>query len=433
MSPTTASSRSSGRRPALVSFLAILLATSAMTVGAAVAAAQEEGSIIIDKVTEPAGDPTAFTFLPTWGASFELTDESEPADSGPLTPGAYSVAETVSGGWTLSDQSCSDGSDPSAIVLDPGETVTCTFTNVREGDEEDEVREQDLALAPIVPVEGYFDALLDRRINDLAGYVCGATSWHSLLGSPAFGIDPEEWWPVLKFKSPKGLTYELKSRKKPSGATGKDSLSSDEKVKLLRDLKEGGKPSGETGKDGLSSDEKVELFDELFDKGKPSGETGKDGLSSDEKVELFDKLFGYDKPSGETGKTGLSGDDKVELYDRLFDDGKPSGETGKTGLSGEEKTELFDKLFDELFKDLDDGSSIEEVAVVRVKGAVTIGVKDKPGVKRLIRKSLRERFGKTPDKLMLDLAVDELAKGQRMSLTQNVPVAKVDGRWLICN
>ncbi len=48
-------------------------------------------------------------------------------------PGSYSVAElTPPDGWVLAGASCSDGSPITAISLQAGETVTCTFTNVLE-------------------------------------------------------------------------------------------------------------------------------------------------------------------------------------------------------------------------------------------------------------------------------------------------------------
>ncbi len=53
-----------------------------------------------------------------------------PVDSGALLPGIYSVAEVnLPAGWSLTGATCSDGSDPAAIDLGPGETVTCTFTD----------------------------------------------------------------------------------------------------------------------------------------------------------------------------------------------------------------------------------------------------------------------------------------------------------------
>ncbi|GGC02112.1 hypothetical protein GCM10011352_30390 [Marinobacterium zhoushanense] len=91
----------------------------------------KRGKIIVDKVTDPSGDPTPFTFTPSYngGATFQLADATTPNDSGYLVPGSYSVTETVPAGWDLTSATCDDGSAPSAIGLDPGEIVTCTFNN----------------------------------------------------------------------------------------------------------------------------------------------------------------------------------------------------------------------------------------------------------------------------------------------------------------
>ena len=45
------------------------------------------GNIIVDKVTDPAGDPTSFEFDPSWGSNFLLADAGTPVDSGALLPG----------------------------------------------------------------------------------------------------------------------------------------------------------------------------------------------------------------------------------------------------------------------------------------------------------------------------------------------------------
>ena len=92
----------------------------------------QQGHIIVDKVTNPSGAEQLFTFSPSWGPSFELADQDPPHDSGPLSPGTYSVTETVPAGWELVDAFCSDESDPANINLGAGETVTCTFTNMGE-------------------------------------------------------------------------------------------------------------------------------------------------------------------------------------------------------------------------------------------------------------------------------------------------------------
>ena len=45
------------------------------------------------------------------------------------------MTEIVPTGWVLTSATCDDGSDPSAIDLDPGETVTCVFINTEDVDE----------------------------------------------------------------------------------------------------------------------------------------------------------------------------------------------------------------------------------------------------------------------------------------------------------
>ena len=50
-----------------------------------------------------------------------------------LAPGAYDVTESARAEWDLTGAICSDGSNPASINLDPGESVTCTFTNTIRG------------------------------------------------------------------------------------------------------------------------------------------------------------------------------------------------------------------------------------------------------------------------------------------------------------
>jgi hypothetical protein len=92
------------------------------------------GQIIVDKVTDPSGDPQSFDFSLTGGpnnvdVSFSLTDQDDPFESEGLKAGTYSVTESVPSGWELTSATCDDGSDPSAIDLAPGEIVTCTFND----------------------------------------------------------------------------------------------------------------------------------------------------------------------------------------------------------------------------------------------------------------------------------------------------------------
>ena len=92
----------------------------------------QQGHIIIDKVTDPVEDPQVFTFNPSWSESnFNLTDQGDPVDSGPLAPGVYSVSESKQDGWSLTGATCDDQSPVNAISLQPGETITCTFSNLK--------------------------------------------------------------------------------------------------------------------------------------------------------------------------------------------------------------------------------------------------------------------------------------------------------------
>ncbi len=96
---------------------------------------RKRGHIIIDKVTNPSGDTQSFTFTPNYngGTTFQLADATTPNDSGAIVPGNYSVSEGAVTGWDKTSAVCSDGSAVSAISLQAGETVTCTFTNTKRG------------------------------------------------------------------------------------------------------------------------------------------------------------------------------------------------------------------------------------------------------------------------------------------------------------
>ena len=97
------------------------------------------GRILVDEVTIPSGDPQSFSFTLQGGPdavaqSFTLADASPLHDSGVLKPGSYAVSQTTAGtGWDLTSAVCSDGSTPTAVSLQPAETVTCTFTNTKRG------------------------------------------------------------------------------------------------------------------------------------------------------------------------------------------------------------------------------------------------------------------------------------------------------------
>ncbi len=110
------------------------------------------GKLIVRKVTQPTVDTQDFDFTTDGGLSpinFQLdTDPSSGVPNqatitdinpgnGSLPGGKYSVAETgpSDGWWDLQDPDplCTDNSRASAIDVSQGETITCTFTNIKRG------------------------------------------------------------------------------------------------------------------------------------------------------------------------------------------------------------------------------------------------------------------------------------------------------------
>jgi putative metal-binding protein/thrombospondin type 3 repeat protein/prealbumin domain-containing protein len=99
----------------------------------------KRGTILVDVVTTPSGDPQAFGFSLTGGPdavsqSFFRTDTAAPYGSGLVRPGTYAAtAQPAPAGWDFTGSSCSDGSAAGSIGLSAGETVTCTFNYVKRG------------------------------------------------------------------------------------------------------------------------------------------------------------------------------------------------------------------------------------------------------------------------------------------------------------
>jgi plastocyanin len=103
----------------------------------------QRGAIVVNKAVEPAGVGGNFVFTSTvpGSASFDITDTITIAN---VVPGSYTIREQLNppvDGFDLSDLTCTDGSATGAasttdrdarlatVNVDPGETVTCTFTN----------------------------------------------------------------------------------------------------------------------------------------------------------------------------------------------------------------------------------------------------------------------------------------------------------------
>jgi hypothetical protein len=94
----------------------------------------QRGQIVVKKVTNPSSDTTTqFSFTPSYGSGFKLTNgQSNTSDY--LKPGGgYSVSETATSGWDQTGATCDNGGSPSSITVAAGQTVTCTFTNTQRG------------------------------------------------------------------------------------------------------------------------------------------------------------------------------------------------------------------------------------------------------------------------------------------------------------
>ena len=97
-----------------------------------------DNTLIITQQTDPAGAPDSFTF--SGDAAGMLTDGEQIVVTD-LMPGTYTTTEAALAGWNLAAISCDDTDSSgdlvtrtATITLDPGETVTCTFTNEPTGD-----------------------------------------------------------------------------------------------------------------------------------------------------------------------------------------------------------------------------------------------------------------------------------------------------------
>ncbi|MEQ1848989.1 MAG: thrombospondin type 3 repeat-containing protein [Candidatus Peribacteraceae bacterium] len=96
----------------------------------------KRGHIIVVKDAVP-NHAQDFVFTNDFGngtpVNFSLDDDADGtllnSRDSEVLPGTYSVSEGAVSDWTQTSATCSDGSPVSAIVVSPGETVTCTFVN----------------------------------------------------------------------------------------------------------------------------------------------------------------------------------------------------------------------------------------------------------------------------------------------------------------
>jgi endonuclease/exonuclease/phosphatase family metal-dependent hydrolase/plastocyanin len=84
--------------------------------------------VVVHEPDAPTSEP--FTVSTSFGDDVTLEGAGS-WESRWLEPGEYSAALETPSGWAGTGATCNDGSDPDAIFVGPGETVTCTFASTQ--------------------------------------------------------------------------------------------------------------------------------------------------------------------------------------------------------------------------------------------------------------------------------------------------------------
>lgn len=92
---------------------------------------EQMGCIVVRMVTTPPNTGQLFPFTASYDSDGFTLAGGQSSTSELLPPGGYTVSEVIPPGWAQSSATCDDGSAPATIALNPGETVTCTFSNGR--------------------------------------------------------------------------------------------------------------------------------------------------------------------------------------------------------------------------------------------------------------------------------------------------------------
>jgi hypothetical protein len=95
-------------------------------------------TIKVDEVSLPSSDPTSFSYTSPGlaPASFALADATAPRVFTNVTPGqSYPISEAVPAGWSLatSGAGCTGAAGGVTVTPQPGDAITCTFTNTKLG------------------------------------------------------------------------------------------------------------------------------------------------------------------------------------------------------------------------------------------------------------------------------------------------------------
>jgi hypothetical protein len=141
--------------------------------------ADDDGRIIIRKTTVPASADTTFDYTGDLGP-FSLQPGEEHASVRPA-PGVYAVTEAAAPGWQLEAISCDNstsGTDvataTAGIAVEPGETLTCTFTSSR---------------IPVSDRPIYLSLARNATLDGLSIQAADIILWHSTTGGYEMVLD----------------------------------------------------------------------------------------------------------------------------------------------------------------------------------------------------------------------------------------------------
>ena len=100
----------------------------------------KRATVRVVKSTTPDGDTTDFDFDPSSNLSADnfTRRDNQAAQEFSVEPGSYTVTELAEAGWDLTGIQCTDSDSTgtgavATFVVAAGETVTCTFNNVKRG------------------------------------------------------------------------------------------------------------------------------------------------------------------------------------------------------------------------------------------------------------------------------------------------------------
>ena len=89
----------------------------------------QQPRLVVTNAIEPDGDPQSFAFTLDPGETFSMGGDSRVFIVG---PGAYSLTATAPTGWEQAAV-CDNGDAPNALLLEAGDSVTCSFTHRKMG------------------------------------------------------------------------------------------------------------------------------------------------------------------------------------------------------------------------------------------------------------------------------------------------------------